>query len=881
MEIITTHVNADFDSVASMLAAKKLYPEAKLAFPGSQEKGLRDFFLQSTIYVLETERIRNIEFDKITRLVLVDIRQRDRIGRFQEILGKPGLEVHIYDHHPASDNDISGSLEVVREVGATTTILCELLEKKNVPITPDEATIMMMGIYEDTGSLTFGSTTPQDMYAAAFLLTKGANLNTVADMVSKELTAEQLSVLYELVHTATVYTANGVDVVIAKASPDKYISDFAVLVHKLRDMENINVLCALAEMEERVYLVARSRLKDVDVSKIALAFGGGGHATAASATIRGQSLSQVEENLRAVLKREINPLRTAESLMSYPVLTIDQGCSIRAAAEMLAKFQVATLPVMQDASLIGLISRSVVDKAIAHNLDDMPVKEYMVTEFSRAYPNTPWRTIQKIIVEDNQGVLPVVKEGKLVGVITRTDVLRALRVSEEENVSEGYGFDLDLSKVRRKNLLSLMGEELPNGLLELMEQAGAVAERLGYQVYAVGGFVRDLLLRYRNLDLDLVVEGDGIRFAKQFFSRTRGSAKYHSAFGTAQIVTPGGVKIDVASARREYYESPASLPVVELSTVRQDLYRRDFTMNTLAIRLNPGHFGEMIDFFGGQKDIKNRTIKVIHSLSFVEDPTRIFRALRFEGRIGFTIGKETAKLIRSAVKMGIPQRLSGPRIFAELQLILQEDNPGAIIKRMGDFDLLRFFHPGIRYEPGTEKLMESIDEVVTWFELLFFNEEWERWRVYFLGLIDSLKDAEFVEFSTRLSFVQRNVKKILAERHHCKYALRVLKEQPSPKNSVVYELLKPLSSEALLYMMARAPFKSMKKSISHFITHLRSIQGILTGEDLKQMGLPPGKLYKQVLGDLLRARLDGELVTREEEESFVRTHYLSTCPVRD
>lgn len=881
MEIITTHVNADFDSVASMLAAKKLYPEAKLAFPGSQEKGLRDFFLQSTIYVLEAERIKKIDFDKITRLVLVDIRQRDRIGRFQEILDKPGLDVHIYDHHPASDNDISGSLEVIREVGATTTILCEMLEKNNMAITPDEATVMMMGIYEDTGSLTFGSTTPQDMYAAAFLLTKGANLNTVADMVSKELTADQLSVLYELVHTATVYTANGIDVVIAKASPDKYISDFAVLAHKLRDMENINVLFALAEMEERVYLVARSRLKEVDVSKIALAFGGGGHATAASATIRGQSLSQVEEGLRAVLKREINPLRSAETLMSYPVLTIDQESSIRAAAEVLAKFQITTLPVMQDSSLIGLISRPVIDKAIAHNLDDLPVKEYMLTEFSRAHPSTPWRTIQKIIVEDNQGFLPVIRDGKLVGAITRTDVLRALRVSEEEKNPEGYGFDFDLSKVRRKNLLSLIEEELPDGMLEVMEQAGAVAERLGYQVYAVGGFVRDLLLRYKNLDLDLVVEGDGIRFAKQFFGKTRGSAKYHSAFGTAQIVTPGGVKIDVASARREYYESPASLPVVELSTVRQDLYRRDFTINTLAIRLNPGHFGEMIDFFGGQKDIKSHTIKVIHSLSFVEDPTRIFRALRFEKRFGFSIGKETAKLIRNAVKMGIPQRLSGPRIFAELQLLLQEDTPGAIIKRMGDFDLLRFFHPGIKYEPAMEKLMESIDEVVTWFELLFFSEAWEKWRVYFLGLVDGLKDAEFLEFSTRLSFVQRNIKKILAERHHCKYALRMLKDQPSPKNSVVHELLRPLSTEALLYMMARASLKTMKRSISHYITHLRSTQGILTGEDLKQMGLPPGKVYKLVLGALLKARLDGELTTREEEMSYVRTHYLSGFSLHD
>ncbi|HQO79031.1 MAG TPA: DHH family phosphoesterase, partial [Thermodesulfobacteriota bacterium] len=259
MDVITTHVNADFDAVASMLAAKKLYPEAKLAFPGSQEKGLRDFFLQSTFYVLETERVRKIDFDAVTRLILVDIRQADRIGKFKDLLKRPGLEVHIYDHHSGSGNDIVGSLEVIKETGATTTILCQILQERNIPISADEATVMMMGIYEDTGSLTFSSTTVDDYLAAAFLLSQGANLNVVADMVSKELTAEQISLLHEMIHTAAVYRVNGTDVVIAKATSDTYVNDFAILVHKLRDIENINVLFVLAQMEDRIYLVARSR----------------------------------------------------------------------------------------------------------------------------------------------------------------------------------------------------------------------------------------------------------------------------------------------------------------------------------------------------------------------------------------------------------------------------------------------------------------------------------------------------------------------------------------------------------------------------------------------------------------------------------------------
>ncbi|HPD61741.1 MAG TPA: polya polymerase, partial [Thermodesulfobacteriota bacterium] len=342
----------------------------------------------------------------------------------------------------------------------------------------------------------------------------------------------------------------------------------------------------------------------------------------------------------------------------------------------------------------------------------------------------------------------------------------------------------------------------------------------------------------------------------------------------AQIKTSQGFKIDIASARREYYESPAALPKVELSSIHQDLYRRDFTINTLAIRLNPGHFGEMIDFFGGQRDIKKRVIKVIHSLSFVEDPTRIFRALRFEQRFGFSLSKETANLIRNAIKMDIPHRLSGTRIFGELELILQEDNPPGIIKRMSDFGLLKFFHPKINYDQGMKELLEAINEVSTWFELLYLNEAWEKWRVYFLGLVDGLTDEEFLDFRQQLSFLKKESKRILIERFQAKTTLKKLQQQKSLKESAVFELLNFLSIEALLYLMAKASHQTIKKAISNYITHLRFTEALLTGEDLKKMGLPPGKIYKQALQGLLKARLDGKIKTREDEISFIKHHFL-------
>ena len=185
MDVITTHLNADFDAFASMVAAKKLYPDAVVAFAGSQEKSLRDFFLTSAYYAFKWEKLKNIDLKKITRLILVDIRQKNRIGKFARVAERPDVELHIDDHHPPADDDLRGSVEVVQEVGATTTVLCGLLKKKKIDILPEEATIMMLGIYEDTGNLTFPSTTREDYLAAAYLKSKGADLNLISDILVK------------------------------------------------------------------------------------------------------------------------------------------------------------------------------------------------------------------------------------------------------------------------------------------------------------------------------------------------------------------------------------------------------------------------------------------------------------------------------------------------------------------------------------------------------------------------------------------------------------------------------------------------------------------------------------------------------------------------
>ena len=233
LEVITTHLNADFDAMASMVAAKKLYPEALLVFPGSQERNLRDFFIRSSFYFVDFTRMKQVPLEEIKRLILVDTRQASRIGKFAEVAASGEVDIHIYDHHPDTDEDVHGSVEVVEEIGSTTAILTRLLRERGLTLSPPEATVMALGIFEDTGSFTFASTTPQDFEAGAFLLSQGADLNVVSEIVTRELNAEQVALLNDLLEHSTSFHVGGIEVVLARTTAPEYVPDFAVVAHRL------------------------------------------------------------------------------------------------------------------------------------------------------------------------------------------------------------------------------------------------------------------------------------------------------------------------------------------------------------------------------------------------------------------------------------------------------------------------------------------------------------------------------------------------------------------------------------------------------------------------------------------------------------------------
>jgi tRNA nucleotidyltransferase (CCA-adding enzyme) len=882
--VITTHINADFDAMASLLAAQKLYPDSVVVFPGSQEQTLRNFFINSMVYLFNMADMNSIDFSQISRLVLVDTRQPGRIGKLASLVDEYDVEIHIYDHHPSMPNDIKGDFEVLSSTGATVTILTEILEKKGIDIGPDEATIMILGIYEDTGSFTFPSTTGQDFNAAALLLSKGANLNTVSDLIAREISPEQVGLLNDMLQGAIHFNIHGIDVVITTVNTDNFVPDFAFLVHKMVRMENLNAIFALAGMGNKIYIVARSRVPEVDVGAILKILGGGGHSFAAAGTIRGKTLVQAQHELVDILYKKVQSRHLAADLMTSPAIIATDDISCKEANDLLTRYNINALVLACNINgkdqLKGYITRQVIEKALYHKLDHVQIKEYMTTDVKYVMPNADIFEIQEKIIGNKQRVLPVVDKGIICGVITRTDLLNHLvRKSQltANNMPDPIKNDI---RARTRNVKKFLQERQSLRIMNILMSIGETASEMGVNAYAIGGFVRDLFLYRSNEDIDIVIEGEAIAFAKKYAEKVKARVHTYRKFGTAVIIFEDGFKVDIAAARMEYYRFPADLPTVEMSSLKLDLFRRDFTINTLAIHLNPEHFGTLIDFFIGLKDLKEKTIRVLHNLSFVEDPTRVFRAIRFEQRFDFTIGKLTEGLIKNAVKMEFFKRLSGRRVFNEIRSILEEETPTPAIIRMNDYNLLKVIHPSLVLDKNLIILLNSAKKVIDWFDLLFLEESYMRWIVYLLLLIRHADKQISHEVCKRLELPPRYSKIFCYDRFEADKCLHWLEQNLPIANSILYKRLWEFRTELILYMMAASEQEKVKKAISHFFTKLRYIHTSIKGDDLIQMGLEPGPMFREIFEAVRDAKLDGQIRDREDEilfaEQFARTQKLNS-----
>ena len=422
---------------------------------------------------------------------------------------------------------------------------------------------------------------------------------------------------------------------------------------------------------------------------------------------------------------------------------------------------------------------------------------------------------------------------------------------------------------QHRNLHSLMKARLPARLFALLQQAGKMADRQQVSVYAVGGFVRDLLLTTPTFDVDLAVEGRGIHFARTFAQRHKARVTTHERFGTATVTFADGQKLDIATARTEHYAHPAALPTVKPASIRNDAGRRDFTVNALAIRLNTSRFGELVDEYGGEQDLHDKTIRVLHDRSFIEDPTRVFRAIRFEQRLGFRLSRNTALLIREAVRRNVFRRLSLSRLSNAIIQVLSEREPGKVLARLADCNLLQFIHPQLQWSPGLARRLKKVSQAIERHIRLNPDRPVQPWIVYSMALMATLPQPAVEAALSRLKFPRRQTRTVLWVRQESERLLQTLGQRQRVNRSETVRLLRNLPDETLVFLMANIPSETGKRKLSALFTASQHVTPILTGKDLKAMGVKPGPLYKQILDRLLDARLNGTIKTEAGERRLV------------
>ncbi|HEY3281732.1 MAG TPA: CBS domain-containing protein [Armatimonadota bacterium] len=859
MDLITSHVNADFDALASMVAASKLYPSAVVVLSGGAEHNVKDFL---TLHedLLDIRVPREVDLAQVTRVILVDCQSRSRLGELAPLLSKPGLDIHVYDHHPQEQADFEPTRRVYRHTGATVTLLLEEIQAKGLTLEPVEATLMALGLYEDTGSFGFSATTAADLQAGSYLMSQQANLDLVAQFVHPVLSEEQRRTLAELVESAEHLTIHGVGVAISLLEAEDYRGEIASLAHRLADIENAETVFIVARTTRQrsdgsgdVLIVGRTAGEHLNIGGALQRLGGGGHRRAGSATLRGATLAAARERLVEVLGEEVRPEPSAADIMSQPPRTVQQDAPIEEVARCLQRYGHSGLSVMDGDHLVGVITRRDVDKARHHRLTHAPAKGFMTRPPVTAVESTPLSDLMQLMLDQGVGRLPILREGSLVGVVTRGDLLMALH---------GRSYAEPAASLAER-----MEEELPERVTRLLHTLGEEAGDVGVHAYLVGGFVRDLLLGIRNLDVDVVVEGEAALFAGRLATTLKAEVKGHERFGTAKVVLPDGFTIDVATARCESYPRPAALPEVEVSSLRDDLRRRDFSLNAMAVSLGTKRFGDLIDPFGGWEDLRAGRVRVLHNLSFVDDPTRVLRGARFAGRFGFELDPETRRLAMEAVAGGSLAALTPERLRRELINCLQEERVVEAFRELESLGVLRAMDAGLTVElPDGRVPLACCREALTWFARLRQRDKPDRLLVLLAGLLAPLGPEKARALC--LEKLRYSAPRTEAVAEALAAAPRIQRDVADLSGSSLTRCLRGERLETLVVARALGVGGVVDAPLEEFITRLRHCHLGIGGRDLQELGYAPSPAFGRVLEEALDAKLDGGLRTRKAELAF-------------
>jgi tRNA nucleotidyltransferase (CCA-adding enzyme) len=413
-------------------------------------------------------------------------------------------------------------------------------------------------------------------------------------------------------------------------------------------------------------------------------------------------------------------------------------------------------------------------------------------------------------------------------------------------------------------------ESLPIEIKNLVCLARDISVKDNMPAYLVGGVVRDLILGIKNLDLDIVVEGDGIKFARKFSGSLNARIVEHARFGTATVTLPDNIKVDFSTARKEIYPEPACLPQVSGGSLQDDLSRRDFSINAMAISIGAKDFARAIDHFCGKSDLRMKKIRILHDASFIDDPTRILRAVRFEKRYNFKIEPRTLKRLKEAVAVGMLEKVQPQRLREEIVIILKENDPAKYIRRIKELAGLGFISPRLSLSKKTCSLLSSLKKENAWFKRAYpARRRLDTWLTYFMAMVDPLDLSAVKAVCAKFVFSSGEEKRILnykkIRREHIKELSRT-----DIKPERIFALLEPLSYEVILMLKAKYRDMPFRKHVRDFFEIYNGMRILARGADLYRLGVAPGPDYQKIFSAVLKAKLQGAIRTKEEELGLIK-----------
>ncbi len=880
MQVIITHELADFDALASLLAMHLVDHESIPVLPYRINRNVKAFL---TLYGVDLPFVeaKDLPGKSIEMLTLVDTQSLPSMRGLTE-----ATAVRCFDHHPWREDHPSSWTYSVQPVGATVTILVDKLQEADVEILPVHATLLLLGIYEDTGSLTYSQTTPRDLHAAGYLLSFGADLSKVGEFLRHPLSNEQNMLYTTLIQAVETHQIHGQRIALAVGDARGFDEELSTVAHKLRETLEPSALFMLVETRAGVQLIARSNSEQIDASAVAQHFQGGGHSRASAALIQTKGLQEVRAELLDVLKQVIQPAMSVAQLMSHGMQALAPDTPVSAAQEKMQRFGFEGYPVVDQGRVVGLLTRRAVDRAISHKLN-LPASSLMSAGSYVVHPDDSIEVVRQMMITSGWGQLPVAdpRSERLIGIVTRTDLIHAYGTGSHPQRS-------------RLNFARQLEAGLPAARLALLKTVAREAVENHLRIYIVGGFVRDLILNRPGLDFDIVVEGDAIQLARSLANHYGGKLITHGRFGTAKWNLPCGfileegllsvsedeqassilnpidaelpAFLDFVTARTEFYTSPSALPTVESASIKLDLHRRDFTINTLALRLDGYHFGDILDFWGGLQDLQHGLVRVLHSLSFVDDPTRIIRAVRFEQRFGFHLEERTQQLLSAA--LDLIGKLSGDRIYHELEHILDEQKAIPMLTRLAELDILNAIHPALKFNAKLAKMFSQIPfdqpQELSGVPVRDLSDlPWPKLRkslLFGLWLVNQ-PEATIRSMVERIRHPAQEVEAIIQARR----IGALLPGLAGAKPSAIAGKLAGPPLMALMIALYNCEQEEARTVLCDYLNSYRFVLPTFTGNDILERGIRPGPVFKDILGQLRSAWLDGQIAnTLQEKELF-------------